>query len=384
MSKKRWVSLCLLAALALGLMVPSAFAESTVFFTAVNNTLLELTAETMPVSHNSLIYVPCSVFNTRALDTWAYYSRGSQTVLISDGEKELYFDMSAGDSYDREEERYRYAAIYLNDTAYVPAFFVADYFGLGYSYIRREERHIVRITKGSVLSDEEFFNAAASLMELRLNQYLGAQETPAPTPSPAPAETPAPEPPATPAPTPVPSAPPAETPAPTPTPNADRSDVHVHLCFLGLGSGSGELLETLGDTPACFFASAEEIYENADLVRRILGSGSSVGLRVRASLAEEAGDFRAALRDTAMCASFLACAAGLEEDAGDGEETGFRLLRGDAPCAAFTECAEVLASARGSCDLLLTGDFPDLGRLLRLLERDHYTLEAVNEVTAGR
>ncbi len=158
----------------------------------------------------------------------------------------------------------------------------------------------------------------------------------------------------------------------------------MHLCFLGLGSGSGELLETLGDTPACFLASAEEIYENADLVRRILGSGSSVGLRVRASLAEEAGDFRAALRDTAMCASFLACAAGLEEDAGDLDGTGFRLLRGEAPCAAFTECAEVLASARGSCDLLLTGDFPDLGRLLRLLERDHYTLEAVNEVTAGR
>ena len=65
MSKKRWVSFCLLAVLALGLMIPSVFADDdTIFFTAVNNTLLELTAETMPVNHNSLIYVPCSVFNS--------------------------------------------------------------------------------------------------------------------------------------------------------------------------------------------------------------------------------------------------------------------------------------------------------------------------------
>ena len=137
MDKKRWIVFCLLAALAVGLMIPSVFADETVYFTAVNNTLLELSAETMPVVQNSMIYVPSSVFNTRSLSTWAYYSRGGQSVLISDGTKELYFDMSAGNSHDREENTYQYAAIYANDTAYVPAFFVADYFGLGYSYIRR-------------------------------------------------------------------------------------------------------------------------------------------------------------------------------------------------------------------------------------------------------
>ena len=173
MSKGRRIAFWLLAVLALGLMVPSALAEDVVYFTAVNNTLLELSAETMPIVQNSMIYVPCSVFNTRALSTWAYYSRGGQSVLIADGTKELYFDMSAGNSHDREENSYQYAAIYANDTAYVPAYFVADYFGLGYSYIRREGWHIVRITAGDALSDEDFFKAAAPLLELRMSQYLG-------------------------------------------------------------------------------------------------------------------------------------------------------------------------------------------------------------------
>ena len=300
--------------------------------------------------------------------------------------------MSAGNSYDREENSYRYAAIYLNDTAYVPAFFVADFFGLGYSYIRREERHIVRLTKGSVLSDEEFFNAAASLMETRLNQYLGSQETAAP-PSATPEPTQAPQPTATPVPTatpapsstPAPDTTPSPTPTATPTPNVDRSDVKVRLCFLGLGSETSEILDALGDVPACFFATAEEIYQNAHLTRRILGSGSAVGLRILSSPVAEAEEFRQALRDTAMCTSFLACAAGFDEEAfADWGETGLCLVAGKAPLETLPEFTSALDKARKSIDLLLAGDFRDVSRLMRMLERDHYTLEAVTEVTAGR
>ncbi len=361
MNKKGWIAFCLLAVLSLGLLAPAVLAEETVFFTAVNNTLLELTAETMPMVHSSMIYVPCSVFNTRALDTWSYYSRGSQTVLISDGEKELYFDMSAGNSYDREENTYRYAAVYANDTAYVPAFFVADFFGLGYSYIRREDRHIVRITKGSVLSDEDFFNAAASLMETRLNQYLGAQETPAPPPVPTAAPTPPPV---------------------TPTPRGDRSDVSVRLGFLGLGEESIGILEALEGTPACFFATAQELYDHADLARRILGEGCSLGVRLLEDPETELEAFRRALRDTTMSVSFLGAAMGPAEELPRAE--GLRLFTAAEPLVTARACAWTLEAASGSCDLLLIGDFAETDILLRQLTRDHYTLEAVTEVTAGR
>ena len=370
MSKKRWVCFGLLAVLCLGLMVP-VLAEDTVFFTAVNNTLLDLTAETMPINHQSLIYVPCSVFNTQALNTWAYYSRGSQTVLISNGSKELYFDMSAGDSHDREENSYRYAAIYMNDTAYVPAFFVADFFGLTYSYIRREGWHIVRITTGDALSDDDFFKAAAPLLETRMNQYLGAQETPDGQPTAEPTQRPAP-----PSPTP--------TPAPTPTPVVDRSSVRVHLCYLGLGEGTAAILEALDGSPACFFATAEEIYANGDLTRRILGSGCTLGLLIKEDPEEEYALFRRALRDTAMSVSYLGGSAVPAEAAEAWEGCGLVILREDEAITNYWACPFRLENAVGRCDLLLDGAFPDTENLLYLLVRDHYTLEAVTEVTAGR
>ncbi len=371
MSKRRWAAFFLLAVLCLGLMIPSAFAEDTVFFTAVNNTLLDLTAETMPINHQSLIYVPCSVFNTLALNTWAYYSRGSQTVLISNGSKELYFDMSTGDSHDREENSYRYAAIYVNDTAYVPAFFVADFFGLTYSYIRREGWHIVRITTGDALSDDDFFKAAAPLLETRMNQYLGAQETQDGQPTPEPTQQPTPV-----APTP--------TPMPTPTPVVDRSSVRVHLCYLGLGEETAAILKALDGAPACFFATAEEIYAYGDLTRRILGSGCTLGLLIKEDPEGEYALFRRALRDTAMSVSYLCAAAG-DGDGGDGwEDCGLVLLRGDEILTTYWACPFRLENAVDRCDLLLDGAFPDTENLLYLLVRDNYTLEAVTEVTAGR
>ena len=367
MGKRRWIVFFLLAALAMGLMIPCALADEVVYFTAINNTLLDLTADTMPVVHNSLIYLPSSVFNTRALSTWAYYSRGGQSVMISDGTKELYFDMSAGNSHDREENTYQYAAIYANDTAYVPAFFEADYFGLGYSYIRREGWHIVRITSEDALSDNDFFNAAAPLLEARMNQYLSTQETAAPLPSVTPSVTPSVQP-----------SPPA-----TPTPIIDRSGVMVHLCYLGLGEQSAEILDALDGEPACFFATAEEIYAWPDLTRRMIGSGCTVGLRIREDGEREYEEFRKALRDTAMCTSFLVQAV-MDTEAALAWAGGPPILLTEEPLDSAWACVSRLEAAEERCDLALSGSFEDTASLLYLLKQEHYTLEAVTEVTAGR
>ena len=363
-NKRRRVVFCLLAVLTLGILAPSVLAEDTVFFTAVNNTLLELTAETMPVVHNSLIYVPCSVFNTRALNTWAYFSRGSQKVLISDGDKELYFDMSDGTSYDREENTYLYSAILRNDTAYVPVFFVTDFFGMEYSYIRRDSWHIVRVTTGNALSDEDFFTAAAPLLETRLNQYLGTQETPAPTPEPTPQPTP--------------------EPTPAPSHGTDRSGVSVRLCFLGLGEESASILDALGGEQACFFATPAQIYAHADLTRRILGSGCALGLLIREDPAKEWPEFCRALRDTAMSVSFLGAAAAEPEKAEAWEDCGLELFLAPEALDSAWACAQRLAAAEKRCDLFLDAAFGETENLLYLLWKEHYSLEAVTEVTAGR
>ncbi len=377
--KRTLLCFLLTAVFAVGVLAMFSSAEDDIFFTAVNNTLLDLTAETMPVSYNSMIYVPSSVFNSRALDTYSYYSRGTQMVLISNGSHTLYFDMSAGSSCDEADNTYRYVAIYYNDTAYVPAFFVTDFFGLGYSYIRREGRHIVRLTSGSVLTDEAFFNAASSLMDTRLNQYLSAQETAAP-PTSAPS----------PSPTPTRTPPPAVTPRPTPTqPPAgpDRSDVTVRLCFLGLNEDSASILDALEEAgvPACFFASAGELYVRADLVRRILGSGYGLGLLIRESPAEEYEEFCLALRETAMSVSFLAAGAALSPEAlAAAEELGVRLFTGEEALSGYYDCSARLAAAKDRCELLLSGHFRDTDLLIQLLKEDQYALEEITEVTKER
>lgn len=367
--RKRAAFVLLAVLLALLFALPGG-AEDTVFFTVINNTLLELDADTMPVIYSSLIYVPSSLFNSRALDTYAYYSRDTQVALISDGDSILYFDMGAGNSYDSEDNTYRYAAIYVNDTAYVPAYFVADYFGLGYSYIRREGRHIVRLTNGSAMTDDEFFSAASLLMEQRMNQYLGTTETPSPVPTAAPA---------TPRPTPV------APPSPTPTPAVDRSGVKVHLCYLGLGEGTAAILDALDGESACFFCTAEQLYAFPDLARRITGSGSALGLLLLEDPETEYPAFLKAMGDTVMSASFLAAGISPDGELGDrARAAGLCYTGGDSVLTDYGGCRRKLESASGSCDLLLDAAFADTGRLLELLLRDRYGLEAGTEVTIGR
>ena len=370
MRRKRAAAL-LLAAVILLLAALPALAEDTIFFTAVNNTLLELTAETMPVKYSSMIYVPSSVFNSNALGTYSFYSRSTQTVLISDGTDILYFDMSAGNSYDSADAEYRYAAIYENDTAYVPAYFVANFFGLEYSYIRRDDKHIVRLSSGNVLSDEDFFSAAESLMESRLKEYEKSQEpggweiiTTAP---------------------PIPSLPPVQ---PTPPPETiDRSRVVVHIAILGLGENSERQLEALEalELPVCFFATAEEVYANDDVVRRIVGEGGSIGVRFESDPALEAAAFRAALRDTAMTSSFLAASVGLDTEAElAAADTGLSVWASQVEIATFEGASRWLGASEWRCDLMLQPGFSELDALGELLEKEHYTVQAITETTKAR
>lgn len=385
--KNRRISMLVLLALLAGLLfgLPGVrAAEDDVYFTAVNNTLLSLEADTMPVKLNSMIYIPYSAVSTNALGTYSLYSRSTQTVLVSDGDKILYFDMGAGNSYDSDGETYRYAAAYIHDTAYIPAYFVASFFSMRYAYIRSDYGHIVRLCVGDTLSDEDFVLAAAQMMQTRLNQYLQAIATPTPAPTPVPTPTPTARPTPTPAPTPY--APPVVSPAPTP--DHDRSEVRVYLSFLGLGEETAAILDALeaADYPACFFATAEQILDYPDLVRRILGNGCRLGVLFTWDPAAEYLAASAALRDTAMTATFLA-ACDRELDAAElaaAEATGLAVWDAAEGTDQFHVCEAFLITASDRCDLTLDGAFSQLDRLIHLLEQDHYTVTAFSEVTETR
>ena len=103
-SRKRLTLIMVIASLLAGLIAfPAAAADDIIYITAVNNNLLELKAETMPVKYKSLIYVPYSVFNSNDLGTKTIYSRQAQVVCDILRNTKLLFNMGNGTAMTARE-----------------------------------------------------------------------------------------------------------------------------------------------------------------------------------------------------------------------------------------------------------------------------------------
>ncbi len=392
---RRVVSLILAVLLAFVLLILPILAQDGIYFTAVNNTILDLNDKTMPVRHKGVYYVPCSVFNSIELKTYCLYYRNKQLVMISDLENILYFDMSAGSCYDEGGESFPYVAIYQNDTAYIPALFTADYFGINYDYLISDYAPVIRLTKGSVLDNDAFLRGAAAIMESRLAQYNAEHAAPAATDTPAPAETPGPTetavpteaPEETPAPAETPVPKPTATPVPTATPKPIRSNVHVYIAVLGLGDDSGSIAEVLlkrGYTPSVFL-SAEDIRKQPETVRKLQGIGCGIGILFESSLAEEYADASALLMESARAYTFIVASPGPipPADVRLAKNTGLRIWSTQTPESDLNVLIEQLDLAEERCDLILDGNISLslVSRLADHLQADAYTVEQITELT---
>lgn len=365
----------------------NAFAEDIVYFTAINNTILNLDKKTMPIKYKSMIYVPFKVFNSRDLGVYSIYSQSKQVVLLSDGEKSLYFDMLAGNSYDGEENEYSYSALFVNETAYIPAYFTSDFFGVGCSYLRSDIGHIIRLIKGDALPDSDFLSGAISIMEDKLEQFAEEQR---PEPTPPPVQPTSSDRPTTPTVKPT-QPPPGESSAPRPTVSpsvptddpVDRHDVSVFLSGLGLGehtSGQIDVLKSFGFT-ACFFVEAEEVRLYPDVVRKIIGEGFGIGLLIRSDAESEYRAFSDALFEAAHETSFLAAAApGLaEEDPTGIGGSSLKLWTIGRPADEYASCEALLFSAERECVISLSPMLTpnETERLCSKLLEDHYTVKQI-------
>ena len=365
----------LLFAAVLVLLIP-ILAADTVYFTAINNTLLELDDQTMPYMQNGTIYLPCSVFNSSDLGTYCLYSRNKQQVVISNLDDILYFDMSAGSSYDDRDTVYPYAAIYHNDTAYVPAFFTASIFGIQVSYIRNEYAPIIRMTKGKVLSDTDFLRGASAIMETRLTQYNSSQSghqssSDEPSKTSAPTVTPV----------------PTDIPAPTPSPRQTRSDVEVFIAFLGLTENSeacADIMRSKGFTP-CFFIKTSDLREYPDLVRKLNGIGCGIGLLFTDDPENEYEEFSELLRESVRTVTFLLASAVplTSSDIEKAQERGLVLWCAQEPETDINQSIIRLDAAESRCDLIL-GSNVSVNRITRLanyLRSESYTVKEITELT---
>lgn len=231
--------------------VVTASADSTgLCFTATNDNLLELSSMTAFVG--GVPYVPAKAFS--AFGVYYDYFEAEPTALLYNGSKQIFFNLTNGNSYDSYEEKYSVSAIFKFGQVYVPVDWICKYFGLGYSYISGAGYgDVLRLKNGSEqLTDSMFFDAATPTMRIRYNAYYANVDPVKPSPS-------------------------------HPVPSAPTGTVSVSLCFVGLPSD--EILNSLDNysVKVCFFITAEEAIASPDTIRRICGSGHSIGIYCKTS-----------------------------------------------------------------------------------------------------
>ncbi|MEG1633691.1 MAG: hypothetical protein RR314_06520 [Oscillospiraceae bacterium] len=281
--KKRAIAL-LLAFLIIFCAVPlqSAEAASDVCFIALNDSLPELSS--YAYSQRSTVYVPYSVFETYRI-YHSYYASGNIATLYTSS-KQIYFDLSNGNTYDGEGNYYSTSAIFRGSTIYVSVSFVCLQFGLSWSYINgTDSGDICRINDGGAsLSDSQFLSAASTLMAARYNAYLGITTPGTPGDKPS-----------------------GDTPG-------ERNGCDVYLSFQGMPSSA--LLDTLRikGVSTCFFLTADEVQNAPDTVRRIVAEGHSLGVLCSGDPLAEYNETSALIFEAARISTLLIASSADEWD----------------------------------------------------------------------
>lgn len=283
----RFWSLTLLLSLLLSAPVT---ADDAIYFTAVNDMVLELNDATMPFWSGGLLYIPCSVFS--GTGTGVNYSNNTaqRVIVLYDRRSNLVIDMNAGTIVDGSGNLFSQRPVQRGGVAFIPLVTIVSFFDITYSSStvsittdgRTTRGNVIRIkSAGAQLSDASFTSAAAATLASRYSDYIAKKNPPAAA-EPVP-DTPAPVTPTVPSTPPV-SRPPAVTP-PDDEPTVPDDDpevkpaVKLYLCFpvedVSTATAVLTLLESHGQR-ATFCFPAELLSESGDLLRRLVSGGHSV------------------------------------------------------------------------------------------------------------
>lgn len=178
MGKMRRLLCLLLALLLLCIGAPQrAEAVKTLYFTAVDDMLLELDDETMPFWSDGRLYVAYTAISATNLGISCSRSQDKKTIILYRQRDALVFDLGAGTITDGDGNACEGAAILRGNMAFLPVGVICSYFGLVQSYSRTNYGYLVRIKSSmSVLPDITFIDAASSRMEQSYNQYMRLHE----------------------------------------------------------------------------------------------------------------------------------------------------------------------------------------------------------------
>lgn len=266
---RRSVRLTALAlALALLALLPPARsgAADGVYFTAVNDNLLELRADTMPFASGGTLYIPQTVFSGAGLEVRYVRNNAMGLAVLYTNREDLRFDLTGHTVSDRDGNDYVGAAVERNGYVFFPIGLVCRFFGLTWSYTSTDTAPLVRITDGSAaLSDVEFADAASAsgLMAARYEEYeasLAQNESASGPPIPA-----------------------AEEP---PTVQAAEGQ-RVCLIVSGGTDSLRDAADVFGSGAQAVFLLTEEQLADGDLLRGLVSRGHSVALLSSGGTEEE-------------------------------------------------------------------------------------------------
>jgi hypothetical protein len=255
--KRKLTALVCAVLLTAQLLLPMAQAADTVYFTAVNEVVLELNDATMPFWSNGYLYAAGSIFATRDLGTGYFYNSTKKLAVVYSLQTPsyaLFFNLDKDTVDDGDGYGYYPPAILKGGTVFLPVALVSNFFGLTYTSNKVSNGYLIRVrSASSVLSDRVFIDAGTSRLNQRYSEYLAAKE-------------------------PV-TQPEQQTPPDSDSTGQTAGRQTVYLCFRA-GEQTEALLAVLDAKNArgTFYMTAEEIASSGDLARRIVATGHRLGL----------------------------------------------------------------------------------------------------------
>ena len=130
MKCKRLLCLLLTVLMLCSLVPETTLADTTVYFTAVNDQLLSLSDDTMPFWSGGRLYFSSTAISGSDLGIFYSRSRDKQTAVVYRQGSALTFDLASGAVSDQNERSYSGAAIVRGDVVFLPVDLLTRFFAL--------------------------------------------------------------------------------------------------------------------------------------------------------------------------------------------------------------------------------------------------------------
>ena len=273
------------------------------YFMAVNDTLLPFSDDNMPFVSGGVIFVSPSVFKYADVESIASEDLEQVRLYRGDQGRHVDFYTSSGVTQDNYQNTLGWpAARRIGSRFYVPLVQVCDFFALTWeifeidrSIIPQEQMRLIWIQSEAGVPGQTFIGLNRNAIRNAYNSY---HAPPSPPPSPQP------------------TAPGVDdTPPPPEEEPPDYSDITLLISFNDISAGGADMLFKLLDTVAefdykfCFFVSVDDICEDPGVIRRIAGSGHTIGIWLESGSYEEYAEISALLFEAAKVKTIVVSAA---------------------------------------------------------------------------